>query len=142
MQMMTSQLNLFNRPTLNVLRDVKGQMATAAKDSGLSRDELCDRMNELAEKYGVCLVGGRGCTLSLSTLDKWLNPEEKGHFPSIKALPIFCAAVNSVEPMRAMIEPLGWQIIGDQDVRLLTWAKQYQRARDARKQMKRLEQDI
>lgn len=139
---MTTQLNLFNQPTLNVLRDIKEQMASAYKESGLSRDELCDRMNDLAERYGVRLVKGNGKKLALSTLDKWLNPEEKEHFPTIKALPIFCAVTGSVEPMRAMIEPLGWQIIGDQDVRLLAWAKQYHRARDARAKMRKLEPEL
>lgn len=139
---MTSQLNLFNQPTLNVLRTVKERMVTAHKESCLSREELCDKMNDLAERYGVLLVGGRGQRLALATLDKWLNPEEKEHFPTIKGLPIFCAVTGSVEPMRAMIEPLGWQIIGDQDSKLLAWAKQYHRARDARANMRKIEAEL
>lgn len=139
---MVNQLKLFSTPTLNVLRDVKAAMGTAYKESGLSRDELCDAMNALADRYGVCLVGGRGQKLSLPTLDKWLNPEDKEHFPSIKALPVFCAATGSIEPMRTMVEPLGWQIIGDQDVRLLAWARHYRGAKSHREQMRKLEAEL
>lgn len=139
---MVNQLKLFSAPTLNVLREVKARMATAYKGSGLSRDELLDRMNELADRYGVCLAGGRGQQLSLATLEKWLNQEDKEHFPSIKALPVFCAATGSIEPMRAMIEPLGWMIINDQDSRLLTWARHYHGAKSHREQMRKLEAEL
>jgi hypothetical protein len=139
---MVSQLKLFSAPTLNVLRTVKAAMATAHKESGLSRDELCDRLNELADRYGVCLVSGRGQKLTLPTLEKWLNTEEREHFPSIKALPVFCAATNDIGPMRAMIEPLGWQIIGDQDARLLAWARHYHGAKNHREQMRKLEAEL
>jgi hypothetical protein len=139
---MVSQLKLFNQPTLNVLRDVKTKMAEAVKASGHSREELCDKMNELADRYGVCLVGGRGQKLTIATLEKWLNPEDKEHLPSIKALPVFCAAIGSVDPMRAMIEPLGWKIIDDQDARMLAWARHYHGAKNHREQMRKIEAEL
>jgi len=140
--MKANQLNLFHQPTFNVLRDIKASMATAVDQCGRSREQVCDAMNDLAERYGVRLTKGNGSRLSLATLEKWLNQEDKEHIPSIKALPIFCAVVDSIEPLRAMVEPLGWQIIGDQDAKLLAWAKQYHRARDARKRMKRIEAEL
>lgn len=139
---MVSQLNLFSQPTLNVLRDVKTRMATAAKESGNSREQLCDALNELADRYGVCLAGGRGQKLTLAVLEKWLNPDEKEHFPSVKALPIFCAVARSVEPLRAMVEPLGWQVIDSQDARLLRWARHYHGAKNHREQMRKLEAEL
>jgi len=139
---MTSQLNLFDRPTLNVLRDVKERMATAARDCGMSRALLVDAMNDLAVRYGVCLVGGRGGGLTLETLEKWLNPQDREHCPSLKALPVFCAAVQSVEPMRAMVQPLGWQVIDDNDARLLQWARLYHSAKDTSRRMKKLEAEL
>jgi hypothetical protein len=139
---MVNQLKLFASPTLNVLRDVKTAMASAYKECGMSREELCDRMNDLADRYGVCLVGGRGQKLTMPTIEKWLNPEDREHFPSIKALPVFCAVTNDIAPMRAMIEPLGWQIIGDQDARLLAWARHYHGARKHREQMRLLEGEL
>jgi hypothetical protein len=139
---MVSQLKLFSMPTLNILREVKEAMATAARECGMSREELCDRMNGLADKYGVCLVGGRGSRLSLDTLEKWLNPADKEHLPSIKALPVFCAATGSIEPARAIFGPLGWQIIGDQDARLLEWARLHHKVKGHREQMRKLEAEL
>lgn len=139
---MVSQLNLFNQPSLNVLRDVKRQMAIAADNSGLSRDELCDRMNELAERYGVRLMKGNGRKLSLATLEKWLNPEDKERVIPVKGLPVFCAVVDSVAPMRVLTEPLGWRIIDKKESKLLAWAEHYQAAKVSRAQMRKLESEL
>jgi hypothetical protein len=138
---MTKQYSLFHRPTLNVLKDIKENMATAFRDSGLSREQLCDQMNELADRYGIHLVKGNGKQLTKATLDKWLNPRSNEHYPSPNALEVFCAAVNSVEPLKAMVDPLGWRIIGEEDARLLAWAKHYFVAKNARQQMRRFEEE-
>ena len=72
---MVSQPGLFDRaPSLNVLREMKAAMAAAADGCGLSREGLCERMNELADRYGVRLVKGTGQHLTMATLEKWLNP--------------------------------------------------------------------
>jgi len=139
---MTSQLSLFNMPTLNVLPSVKERMAAAAKGSGMSREQLCDRMNELADRYGVRLAGGRCRRLNLDTLEKWLNPNNSEHFPSIKALPVFCAATGDISPMQAMVDPLGGMVINDQDARLLQWARLFHSARETNRRMKKLEAEL
>lgn len=139
---MTSQLNLFDQPTLNVLREVKLALASACKASGLSVDEVCDQANRLAEKYGVCLVKGRARRLDTETLRKWLNQEDTQRFPSIKALPVLCAALNTVDPLRVMAAPLGGQVIDEQDARLLEWARLYHTSKNTRRRMKRLEDKL
>lgn len=136
------QLSIFEQPTLNVLRDIKAALAAAYKASGLSADQVCDQVNSLAERYGVCLVKGRGQRLTADTLQKWLNQEDTTRYPSIKALPVICAVLDTVEPMRAMVAPLGWQIIGEEDVRMLAWARHYFKARDARANMRKLEAEL
>ena len=141
-RVMANQLNLFNQPSLNVLRDVKSAMAKAADKSGMSRDELCDRMNELAQRYGVRLVKGNGRRLTLATLEKWLNPEDEGRVIPLKSLPVFCAAVGSEEPLRVLAAPLGYRVIGEREAKLLAWAEQYQAAKAARKKMKQIEAEL
>ena len=74
------QLDLFNRPTLNVARSLKIAMNDDVRESGLSREQLVDRMNELAGKYGVCLANGNCKRLTMEILEKWLNPN--GHDPA------------------------------------------------------------
>lgn len=101
---MATQLGLFNTaPTLNVLRDLKTAMAQAADATGLSREELCDRINQLADRYGIRLVKGTGPNLTMATFEKWLNPEDKERVIPAKALPVFCAAVNNIGPLQVLV---------------------------------------
>jgi len=140
---MVTQLGLFSHgPTLNVLRDLKVAMAKAADATGLSRDELCDRINQLADRYGVRLVKGTGPNLTLATLEKWLNPEDKERVIPAKGLPVFCAAVNSIEPMQVMAAALGWRVIDEKQARLLRLAELDQEVKRKQAMMKKLKAEL
>ena len=140
---MVTQLGLFNTaPTLNVLRDLKVAMALAAKASGLSRDELCDRINQLADRYGVRLVKGTGQNMTLDTLEKWLNPEDKERVIPVKALSVFCAATGSIEPMQVLVAPLGWRVINDRQAKLLELAELDQDVKKKKARMRKIEAEI
>ena len=139
---MVKQLSLFNQPSLNIGKKLKEQMAASAKGSRFSREELLTRMNDLASRYGVRLVKGNGAGLTMATLEKWLNPEAMEHVPGINALLIFCAALEDMAPMREVLAPLGGMLIGEDEVRLLLWAKEYHRAKDARNRMRKLESEL
>lgn len=139
---MVKQLSLFNQPSLNVGKKLKERMAASAKASRFSREELLDRMNELASRFGVRLVKGNGSGLTMATLEKWLNPEAMEHTPGVNSLMVLCAALEDLEPMREVITPLGAMLIDENDVKLLLWAKEYQRAKDARQKMRKLESEL
>ena len=139
---MVKQLNLFSQPSLNVGKKLKEQIAASAKNSKYSREELLDRMNDLASRYGVRLVKGNGNGLTMATLEKWLNPEAMEHTPGVNSLMIFCAALDDLEPMREVLAPLGGMLIGEEEVKLLLWAKEYHRAKDARIRMRKLEMEL
>lgn len=140
---MATQLGLFTTaPTLNVLRDLKVAMATAAKATGLSREALCDRINQLADRYGVRLVKGTGPNLTVDTLEKWLNPEDKERVIPTKAMPVFCAAVESIEPMQVLVAPLGWRIIDDKQAKLLQLAELELDVKRKQAMMKKLKAEI
>ncbi|MBA3007161.1 MAG: hypothetical protein FP810_11400 [Desulfocapsa sp.] len=117
-------------------------MALSARNSKYSREELLDRMNDLASRYGVRLVRGNGNGLTMATLEKWLNPEAMEHTPGINSLMVFCAALDDLEPMREVLAPLGGMLIDEDDVKLLLWAKEYHRAKDARIRMRKLEMEL
>jgi ribosome-binding protein aMBF1 (putative translation factor) len=140
--MMVTQLGLFNQPSLNVLRDLKQSMAKAADASGLSREELCDRINHLADRYGVRLVKGTGPNLTMATFEKWLNPEDKERVIPSKALSVFCAAVESVEPMQVLVAPLGWRVINDKQAKLLSLAELDRDVKKKRAMIRKLEAEI
>ncbi len=140
---MVSQLGLFDRaPTLNTLRDLKAAMAMAADASGLSREALCDRINELADRYGVRLVKGTGQHLTMATFEKWLNPEDKERVIPAKGLPVFCAATGRIEPMQVLVAPLGWRVIDDKQAKLLELAELDREVKRQRARMKKLEAEL
>ena len=88
------QLSLFDQPTLNITKGIKDAMAADIRDSNLSREQIVDRMNTLAERYGVCLSHGNSKQLTMEIFEKWLNPSELARLIPLKALPVFCAAVG------------------------------------------------
>lgn len=133
-----TQRNLFNRPTFNVVKDQKTAMVEAVKNSGLSREEVVDLMNELADKFGI-ILNGKGVRLTLDTFEKWINPAELNRQMPMRALPVFCSAVNNNVPLDILALPLGCCVIDPEERKLLDWAKLYMRARRDRKEMKRLE---
>lgn len=140
---MATQLGLFTTaPTLNVLRDLKTAMAKAAKETGLSRGELCARINQMADRYGVRLVKGTGQNLTLDTLEKWLNPEDKERVIPVKAMSVFCAAVDSIEPMQVLVAPLGWRVIDNKQAKLLALAELDQDVKRKQAMMKKLKAEL
>jgi hypothetical protein len=64
------------------------------------------------------------------------------HTPGINSLMVFCAALDDLEPMREVLAPLGGMLIGEEEVKLLLWAKEYHRAKDARIRMRKLEMEL
>ena len=139
---MARQLGLFNQLTLNVLRDLKVAMAQAADATGLSRDELCDRINQIADRYGVRMTKGTGPNLTLATLEKWLNPEDKERVIPTKALPVFCAATANIEPLQVLVAPLGWRVIDDKQAKLLALAELDQEVKTRQAMIKKLKAEL
>lgn len=133
--------SLFDHPTYNVVKPIKRAMVTALADCGLSRDQVVDLMNELADQYGVRLIKGNG-KLTMDTFEKWLNVNDQERVINLKALTLFCAVTSSIEPLQVMVKPLGFAIVGDKDAKLLAWAKEYHKGKKAREAMKKIEADL
>lgn len=137
------QQSLWNLLTFNhATRDVKTAIAQAVQASGLSREQALDKVNDLAKAYGVHLVQGNGTGVSMETWEKWLNPADETRPPSIKALPVICAALGTLEPLRPLVTLAGGQLIDPKEARLLAWAKAYKKAKHARQEMKQLEDSL
>lgn len=139
---MVKQFNLIRQPSLNVGKRFKETLARTAKESRYSREELLDRINDLADRYGVRLVKGNGHGLTMATLEKWLNPEAMEYLPGINGLVVICAALEDLSPMEEILAPLGGMLIDESEVKLLLWAKEYRRAKEALSRMRKLEMDL
>ncbi len=139
---MVKQFSLFSMHSFNTTRELKEALADVVSASGLSREEFLDGMNQLAERFGVRLVRGNGQGLKMATFEKWLNPNNKDNIPSINALSIFCEVGKSVAPLQVLASPVGALVIDEQDVKLLMWAREYQRVKEAKRKMRKLEADF
>ncbi|MDD2462535.1 MAG: hypothetical protein PHI97_00905 [Desulfobulbus sp.] len=135
------QFNIFSHIGLHtIVRDVKESLNAEVKASGRSRDQVLDRLNELAKRHGISL-NGRG-DVSKDLLEKWLNAEDDSRAPGIKGLALLCAALETTAPIEALVVPLGGRVIGRDDVKLLEWAKAYQKSKELRKRMRKLEEEL
>ena len=139
--MTPTQLKIFNNSGVHtIVRDVKASLNSAVKQSGQSRDQILDRTNELARRHG--LSTGTRPGISKDLLEKWLNVEDDCRVPGIKSLSLLCVALGTVEPMAVMVSCLGGLVIDGDDVKLLEWARAYQKTRALRKRMRKIEEEL
>lgn len=98
-----------NAPALDLGTELLGALCAAlreARDRGLSRERVVDRMN-------VCLAPDQHVTLR--QLNTWTAPSAEGkRFPA-EYLPAFCWAVGSVAPFATLLAPIHHEPIDRRD---------------------------
>lgn len=114
-------------------------MREAVRRSDLSREEISDRMREIAKMDG--LGGGRGSTISLSNLDAWVS-ETKCNLIPANLLPVFCRVTNDITPLEILGAPLGARLIDAQDDRILEWAKAELQSRQLARRKRKILSEI
>ena len=111
----TSQLDLFSK-SLNPTYEIKRLIRLGIAGSRFSRDEIADRMIEIAVREGVGKV-------TKAMIDSWTKDSDPGRLPSLPHLIILCEVLGTAAPVAAMIRPLGCEVIGPEDAALLKWAR-------------------
>ncbi|MBW1990346.1 MAG: hypothetical protein JRI97_12495 [Deltaproteobacteria bacterium] len=130
------------RPHFNAWPAVRQALREAPAWSRLSRAQVVDRCNALAEAEGVRMTGGNtGGRLTENTLEKWLAPGE-ARVPSLGALLILCAVLETIAPVQALVAPLGLFVIGPEDQRRLELAKAREQKRMLDRKIRKLEEEI
>jgi transcriptional regulator with XRE-family HTH domain len=135
------QLRMFQQPSFNVVRDIKEALRRAVDQSGLSREQFLDELNDLAIRYGVRLSKGHG-KLSKDTFDKWLNRDALVYLPSVAAIPLICQVSGNIEIIGTLIAPLGGAAIDHEKKKTLEWALAHRDAVKARKRVRELEAQL
>ena len=125
-----------------LISQMKAAMNDAARNSALSRDQILDRMNQIAIAAGVRLTAGNVKTLGAATLEKWLNPAEREHVPGVLALNVFCAAVESIFPLQAQLSMHGLDVMTPQDKTERDYGRACLEMRRARKTKRKLEANL
>lgn len=116
-------------------------MARATESSDLSRDQIVDRMNVLAQRYGAKIVGGNAKGLSRATLEKWLSTHPQ-YYPNLAAVTIFCAVVDNLAPLAAMAKPLEAIVIGEPERTYLEWGRRSLEVQSLKREMDALKKRV
>jgi hypothetical protein len=103
--------------SLNVVYTVKRALRLALRGSRLSREQVCDRMNELAAQEGMRKQ------ISKATLDNWTKDSDPDRLPSLAWLVIFCEVLEATGPLEALARPLGFRVIDREQGRILKWGQ-------------------
>ncbi len=144
-ELIMRQLSLFDDLSTELAMLVprtKSVMNQMAARSGLSRDEILDRMNQIAKDAGISLSRGNAKSLTLATLEKWLNPANSEHVPSLMAVNVFCQAIKTVAPLEVSLHLHDCEVLTPEDALYRDYGKAIKAEREARKRKKRLELEL
>lgn len=101
------QMDLFrSRAGLNVITALKREIRLSLSTSNLSREQIADRMYELARRDNVA------GNFSKQALDNW-----------VCGLLLFCEVMRTTAPLQVVAQALGAQVIDAREAAALSWAK-------------------
>ena len=121
---------------------MRAAMNRAAGEDEAGRKQLVDRLNAVARDAGIRLTAGNAKAISKDTLDKWLNPNDRDHTPSVAAVVAFCCATRDPAPLRVLLRVLGLDLMTEEDRKLRDYGRACLAEREARKTKKRLEEQV
>lgn len=93
-------------------------------------------MNELAGAAGIRLCANAK-SLSLPLFEKWLNPADREHIPSIKAVQVFCCVYRTAKPWEALLQIFSVHALGPEDMRFYHMGKAQFEFEQAREHLKK-----
>jgi hypothetical protein len=111
------QLGLFASGPSNPSLEIKRALKTALSKCGKSRDEVVDLLNVAAEAAGM------GVKATLAILNSWTKAADINRLPSPAWLILLCYVLKDITPIRAMLAPLGLELMDTEGRALLTWAR-------------------
>lgn len=143
-----TQMGLFESPS-SIVNDpgpaLKAAMRKAEKEAmknfSMSRDNIIDDMNCLAEQANIT-CNGNAKKVTVNIYNKWLSASDKHHIP-IRLLHIFCRAVKSIEPIEVYTSFFDRIcLIHKEDVKKLEWAELEIAKRQLTKKSKQLASEV
>jgi len=125
-----------------LVQAMRAAMNRSAGEDETGRKQLVDRLNTVSRDAGIRLTAGNAKAISKDTLDKWLNPNDRDHTPSVAAVAAFCCATRDPAPMRVLLRVLGLDLMTEEDRKLRDYGRACLAEREARKAKKRLEEQV
>ena len=140
---MQRQISLFDETTrlAGVMAAIRAAMRSAASE-GQGRKTLPDKLNAIAKASGIKLTGGNAHGISEEMLHKILSPSDDSRPPSVLMLLAFYKATNNPAHIRAMLRAVGLDIMTEDDRKLRDYASAILDQKKARKQARKLEEEL
>lgn len=118
------------------MRDIAGA------PEGEGRKALPDKLNAIARASGIKLTGGNAHGISEEMLHKILSPSDDSRPPSVLMLLAFYKATSNPAHIRAMLRAVGLDIMTEDDRKLRDYARAILDQKKARKQARKLEEEL
>ena len=118
------------------------RQALAAAVPPLSREQLVDRMNIIAKRYGFKITVGRGRVLTLAVLEKWLVANDPDDMPPLAAIQVFMLALGNVSLLGLLAEFNGCKLVTEEEIPFFEYGKARFEAKERARHLKRLEDNI
>ena len=114
----------------------------AGAPEGEGRKALPDKLNAIARASGIKLTGGNAHGISEEMLHKILSPSDDSRPPSVLMLLAFYKATSNPAHIRAMLSAVGLDIMTEDDRKLRDYARAILDQKKARKQARKLEEEL
>ena len=114
----------------------------AGAPEGEGRKALPDKLNAIARASGIKLTGGNAHGISEEMLHKILSPSDDSRPPSVLMLLAFYKATSNPDHIRAMLRAVGLDIMTEDDRKLRDYARAILDQKKARKQARKLEEEL
>jgi hypothetical protein len=125
-----------------LVKRVKAEMQESVRRSGLSRHQVLDRMNAVAQTAGIRLTTGNSKSLGLATLEKWLNPSNTDQIPGILAINVLCAVLHDIASIEVQLAIHGCEAMTEQDRLERDYGRACLAMREARRRKRDLEANL
>ena len=110
-------MGLFCSGPFNPSLDIKRALKSALSKCGHSREEVVDQLNEAAESAGL------DSKATIAMLNSWTKVSDLNRLPSPAWLILLCYVLKDIAPIRAMLAPLGLEVMDSDNQALLSWAR-------------------
>ena len=114
----------------------------AGAPEGEGRKALPDKLNAIARASGIKLTGGNAHGISEDMLHKILSPSDDSRPQSVLMLLAFYKATSNPAHIRAMLRAVGLDIMTEDDRKLRDYARAILDQKKARKQARKLEEEL
>ncbi len=102
-------------------------LSEAIKNSPYSREQIV-----------AMVFGMTGVKISKHILDSMTAPSKKDYRFPAEILPAFCFITGDFEPLRILVETAGFEMIGEDEARVLKIARLEERKREIEEEIRRL----